>query len=102
MSKRDPIREYMAAHPERVHGSVVEVPVRRSRARDAIPSVASGGATLAGWCSITHEPVLMTDRGEGVAFSRHRHPGRPGCVILNRMVERDGLWHAVEPDWDDR
>lgn len=102
MAKPDPVAEYMAAHPERVHAGVDQRPVKPSRARDAVPAKAEGGkATIAGWCSITHEPVLcLAGESLGVDWARHRHEGRPGCVVLNRLVEgEDGRWYMVEPIW---
>jgi hypothetical protein len=100
MAKRDPVAEYMAAHPERVHQGV-EPKAKPSRARDAVPAKDRGGKGIAGWCSVTHEPVYALGSGEtGVDWARHRHEGRSGCVILNRLVEgQDGRWHMVEPIW---
>lgn len=100
--KRDPVAEYIAAHPDRVHQGAT--PPAASRARDKPPPVdrePSLRGQLQGWCSVTRQPIY----GGETAVRRHMrddHPGRPGCRIGFRVVEGpDGKYRFVEPEWPD-
>jgi hypothetical protein len=96
--KRDPVAEYIAAHPDRVH---------QGRPAPEKPETAAGGARkkigpkgIVGWCSVTRRPVVAAgDEPDVHAHARREHPDVPGCRIEVRLVEVAGRMVVVAPEW---
>jgi hypothetical protein len=92
--KRDPVAEYIAAHPDRVHGGQPPPrPVEVGRVARARP----GPDGIIGWCSVTGRAVYgRGDEPNVHAHATRDHPERLGCRIDARVDEHG---RVVPPEW---